>query len=427
MYLNISGCYKLLELNGVMMMKNLVILGAGTAGTMMANKMLESLPEGWKITLVDQDDQHVYQPGLLFLPFGMYSEEEVVRSREAFVHSGIEYLQQKISDIGAKQNIVSLADGTQLNYDVLIVATGAITDPSKTEGMLGDAWYKDIFDFYTLEGASALAKKLDNFEKGRLVLNIVEMPIKCPVAPLEFLFLADDFFSKKGCRDEIELVFATPLDGAFTKPKSSEKLGGLMALKNIKVESNFNIEKVQTQDKKIVGFDGRELDYDLLVTVPLHSGVEVVSQSDISDDWGFVDVDKHTLQSKKYNNVFAIGDATNVPASKAGSVAHFQSEVLAANILDFINGRKLRESFDGHSNCFIETGKGKAMLIDFNYTTEPLPGKYPMPGLGPFTLLGESEVNHWGKLAFKWVYWNMLLSGKELPLDHQMLMFGKRG
>ena len=136
--------------------------------------------------------------------------------------------------------------------------------------------------------------------------------------------------------------------------------------------------------------------------------------------------DKHTLAARGLDRVFVIGDATDLPASKAGAVAHFQSDVLVDNLLRAIAGRPLVPEFDGHANCFIETGHGKAMLIDFNYTTEPLPGKFPLPGLGPFTLLGESEVNHWGKLAFKWIYWNLLLAGKELPLDHRMLLAGKQ-
>lgn len=407
-------------------MKNLLILGAGTAGTMMANKMLEKFPaHQWQITLVDRDDLHIYQPGLLFLPFGMYNESDIVRSRREFVNSEIKYIQSEIKELLPQNNQVLLSSGDTIDYDLLLIATGCEIDPQQTEGLAQEDWYKNIFDFYTLDGAALLRNKLATFKQGRLVLNIVDMPIKCPVAPLEFMFLADDFFTQQGVRDQIELVYATPLDGAFTKPQSSSSLGQLLIDKNIKVESNFNIEKV-TSKSSILGHDGRDIAYDILVSVPLHSGVKPIAQSDLSDDMGFVEVDKHSLQSLHYDNIFAIGDATNAPASKAGSVAHFQSEVLAQNMIDYLEGRPLSQRFDGHSNCFIETGKGKAMLIDFNYETEPLAGKFPLPGIGPFSLLEESELNHWGKLAFKWVYWHMLLSGKELPMDHRMLMYGKR-
>lgn len=407
-------------------MKNLVILGAGTAGTMMANKLLHKLNgEEWTIKLIDQDNVHIYQPGLLFLPFGYYDEADLIRSRKRYIPQGIEYIQSKILELKPDKNKVVLKKQCEIDYDLLIVATGTVIDPSKTEGLNGEGWNQNIFDFYTLEGAKGLAKKLANFNKGRLILNIVDMPIKCPVAPLEFLFLADEYFTKKGIRDDIELVFATPLDGAFTKPKSAAMLGGLLEQKKIIIESNYNIEKVNPQNNQIHSYDDRILDYDLLVSIPLHFGVEAIAQSSISDDMGFVKTDQYTLQSDDYDNIFALGDATNLPTSKAGSVAHFQAEVLVQNISDYLQGRSLSEKFDGHSNCFIETGHGKAMLIDFNYKTEPLPGKFPLPAIGPFSLLAESELNHWGKLAFKWIYWNMLITGKELPIDHNMLMAGK--
>ena len=202
-------------------------------------------------------------------------------------------------------------------------------------------------------------------------------------------------------------------------------LGNLLASRGIGVVGDFNVAEVDGEKRVMKAYDGREVPYDLLVTVPLHGGADVIVRSEMGDAGGWVPTDRHTLLSQQHPDVFVIGDATDLPASKAGAVAHFQSEVLFDNILRHIAGRELSPAFDGHTNCFIETGHGKAMLIDFNYATEPLPGRYPLPGIGPFTLLEESATNHWGKLAFKWVYWNVLLEGKELPLDHRMAMAGK--
>jgi sulfide:quinone oxidoreductase len=162
-----------------------------------------------------------------------------------------------------------------------------------------------------------------------------------------------------------------------------------------------------------------------LVTVPLHMGADFVGRSGLGDDLNYVKVDKHTFLSTKYDNIFALGDAADLPTSKAGSVAHFSVEVFAENFIRHIRGLAMSEQFDGHANCFIETGHGKGLLIDFNYDTQPLPGKYPLPGIGPFSLLKESEMNHWGKVMFKWAYWNVLLPGKELPLPALMSMAGK--
>lgn len=407
-------------------MKRVVILGAGTGGTMMANKLVRALPDdAWRVTVIDRDDIHLYQPGLLFLPFGQYRPEEIVRRRTNLLDRKVELRLAEIDRVDPAANVVALAGGEVIPYDVLIVATGTRILPEETPGLTGPGWKESAFDFYTYEGALALRDALARFEGGRFVVNVVEMPIKCPVAPLELLFLAEAFFRQRGIRDKVELAYATPLEGAFTKPRAAAAFGDMLARRGIQVIGDFAASEVDGTRRVLRSFDGRETSYDLLVTVPLHGGAEVIAKSGIGGAGGFFDVDKHTLQSPAFANVFALGDATSLPSSKAGAVAHFQSEVLFENILRFIGGQPLIPGFDGHANCFIETGYGKAMLIDFNYDTEPLPGRYPLPGIGPFTLLEESATNHWGKLAFKWIYWNVLLEGRELPLDHRMLLAGK--
>lgn len=406
-------------------MKNLVILGAGTAGTMMANKLVERLDDEWSITVVDRDDVHIYQPGLLFLPFGQYDEKDIIKPRSLFFPSEVNLNLSGVTKVEADKQVVHLGDGQKLTYDILIVATGTRLVPEQTEGLTGKGWHETAFDFYTLEGALKLREALDAFEGGKLVVHFADMPIKCPVAPLEFLFLADAYFTERGMRDRVDITYATPLDAAFTKPRAAEAFGGIMEARNLGLASNFAVEAVDGEAGVMRSYGGQSLDYDLLVTVPLHAGSAAILDSGLGDELGFVPTDKHTLQTKAYPNVFALGDATNLPTSKAGSVAHFQAEVLVENVMRFVDGQDLRPDFDGHANCFIETGHGKAMLIDFNYETEPLPGMYPLPGVGPFALLQESAINHWGKLGFKWAYWELLLKGKELPVDHRMLMAGK--
>ena len=408
-------------------MKSLLILGAGTAGTMVANKMRRLLDnDEWRITIVDQNETHYYQPGFLFIPFGMYSKNDVVKPKRDFIPQGVELILSPIEAIEPEHNRVKLAkDGRTLNYDFLVIATGAHIVPEETPGITENGWRKDVFDFYTIEGAIALAKHLRSWQGGRLVLNVVENPIKCPVAPLEFLMLADWFFTEQGIRDQVEISYATPLPGAFTKPIASKHLGDILDEKNVKVVPDFFIERVDSDAKKIVSYDEMELEYDLLVTVPLNMGAEVIGSSGLGDDLNFIPVDKHTFLSPKYENMFVLGDAANLPTSKAGSVAHFAVDSFSENFIRYIDGLEMLPLFDGHANCFIESGFGKGLLIDFNYDVEPLPGKYPLPGIGPFSLLQESEMNHWGKMMFRWLYWNALLKGEELPLPAKMTMAGK--
>jgi sulfide:quinone oxidoreductase len=396
-------------------MKDLVILGAGTSGTMMANHMIKKLPkEDWKITIVDQYKTHYYQPGFLFLPFDLYRSKDVKKKGDKFIPKGVNYILQKIDKIIPGEQKVILENDT-LNYDVLIIATGTKIAPEEVEGMKGPKWQDNIFDFYSYEGAKALRDKLRTWEGGKLVVHISEMPIKCPVAPLEFAFLADSFFHNKEMRERVDITFVTPLSGAFTKPKATEKLHYLLEEKNIKEVTDFAIERVDYENNKILDYGGQEVDYDLLVTVPPNLGDAMIQRSGLGDDMNYVPTHKATLQSKAYENIFVIGDASNIPASKAGSVSHFEAEILQENITRFINGQPLKEEFDGHANCFIETGHGKALLIDFNYTHEPVEGTFPFPGVGPLSLLKESRINHLGKLAFRWIYWNMLLKGTHIP------------
>jgi len=404
-------------------MKNLVILGAGTAGTMMANHLRPKLQTNkWNITIVDQYKTHYYQPGFLFLPFDIYTEKQVKKVGKKFIPKGVNYIQKKIEQIFPEENKVKLEDET-INYDVLIVATGSKIAPEETEGLLGDLWQKDIFDFYTYEGSLALRNKLRDWEGGKLVVHITEMPIKCPVAPLEFSFLADTYFTKKGMREKVDITYVTPLSGAFTKPTCTKALNYLLEEKDIKIETDFAIESVDNETKEILDYEGKAIPFDLLVTIPTNMGDEVIEKSGLGDDLNFIPTDHNTLQSKAHENIFVIGDATNVPASKAGSVAHFQGETLTDNILLYIDGYPLKKEFDGHANCFIETGNNKALLIDFNYTTEPVHGTFPFSKIGPLKLLKESVLNHWGKLAFRWIYWNMLLKGIAIPFVSRNMSF----
>ena len=407
------------------MTKDIVILGAGTAGTMVANHLASRLPTGWTVTVIDPEAEHLYQPGLLFLPFGARDEKKMLRPRARTLRPAVRWLRATVKLVDRDAKRVILGDGTAVRYDLLVIASGSRIRPEETEGMMGGEWRKSIHDFYTLEGAQALRDALAKFEGGRLVVNVVEMPIKCPVAPLEFLFLADEFFTRRGIRDRVELVYATPLDGAFTKPIASKLLGSMLTSKGIRVETEFSAGSVDAEGHLLRSWDDRETPYDLLVTIPTHSGAALIGESALGNDMDFVPTEPNTLLVKGRDDMFALGDATDIPASKAGSVAHFQSAVVVENILRTIGGRSLGESFDGHTNCFIESGWDKAVLIDFNYTTEPLPGQFPLPAIGPMTLLGESRINHWGKLGFRWLYWNFLLPGRSLPVSNRMSMLGK--
>lgn len=404
-------------------MKSLVILGAGTGGTVLANRMHRQLGRDWRVVVIDPERAHFYQPGLLFIPFG--GPTDLTRPRAKTLAHGIEWIRDEVTGVDPAAKTVSLKSGAKERYDFLVIASGSRIRPDLTEGLTGDGWRQSAFDFYSLDGAVALRDALARFEGGRVVVNVVEMPIKCPVAPLEFSFLLDDFLGRRGIRAKSEITYVTPLDSAFTRPLCAQRLSWLLDAKNIEVRTEFSTGSVDGARGVIASYDGKEIPYDLLVTIPTHSGAPFVETSGLGNELAFVPTEKFTLAAKGLKDVFVMGDATDLPSSKAGSVAHFQSELLAENLKHAIDGRPLDPSFDGHSNCFVETGHGKAMLIDFNYDTDPLPGVFPLPGIGPMPLMKEARRNHWAKLAFQWVYWHGLLPARPLPFPARMSMRGK--
>jgi sulfide:quinone oxidoreductase len=404
-------------------MKRLVVLGAGTAGTMIVNKLEKRLP-AWDIVVVEPSPQHVYQPGLLFVPFGKADEADLVRATHPLLPERVTLIQSEVDLVVPDENIVRLESGEVIAYDQLVIATGTRPRPDQTEGMVGPGWRKSVHEFYTLEGAVELRRAIEAWDGGDLVVHITEMPIKCPVAPLEFAFLADDYFAEKGIRDRTRITYVTPLSGAFTKPIAAERLGSMLDDRGIALEPDFYVERVDGSE--LVSFDDRRIPFDLLVTVPLNMGADFVARSGLGDELNHVRVDQHTFLATGYDDIWAVGDAANLPTSKAGSSAHFGGEVFVDNFLEHVAGEPMTRSYDGHANCFVESGNGKAMLIDFNYETEPLPGTYPLPRVGPFRLLAESRLNHLGKLAFRTTYWNLLLPGRRIPVPNAMSMAGKR-
>ncbi|WP_225754429.1 NAD(P)/FAD-dependent oxidoreductase [Actinotalea sp. Marseille-Q4924] len=408
-------------------MRRLVVLGAGTAGTMVVNRLRPRLPHhAWHITVVEQSDTHYYQPGYLFLPFGTMRPRDVRKPVRATLRHDVDLVTGTIDRVDRDGRTVHLQDGRELPYDYLVIATGTSPRPAETPGLEEALAGGDVHEFFTYAGAMRLAARLADWPGGRFVVHVAEMPIKCPVAPLEMAFLADSFFRERGIRDAVDLTYATPLPGAFTKPVSAELLGSMLTERRIALEPDVVVESIDGDAHVLRSFDGREIPFDLLVTIPVNMGADFVARSGLGDELSYVRVDKQTLLSVDDDRIFAVGDAADTPASKAGSVAHFQVDGFTENFLAHVDGRPMTDLFDGHANCFIESGGGKALLIDFNYETEPLPGTYPLPRVGPMQLLRESRINHLGKLAFRHLYWHVLLPGRRMPVPAHMSMAGKR-
>ena len=405
------------------MSKKIVVLGGGTGGTIISNNLRRHLPKDWEITVIDRDDRHIYQPGMLFVPFGIQKASTLVRSRKKYILPDVNFVIDEITHIDPEKREVK-TKSHKFSYDFLIISTGCKIVLEENDG-LTDAWGKNAFSFYTIEAAEMLRKKLKEFEGGKLVMNIAELPFKCPVAPIEFVFLADWYFKKRGIRNKTEIEFVTPLPGAFTKPKASTVFIESAKSKNIKITTSYELNAVNGKEKYIESVKGDKVSFDTLVIVPSTIGDAVISNSGLDDGIGYVPTHHNTLKTLKHDRIYVIGDATNVPTSKAGSVAHYEADVVVFNIMSEIHGVKPEEIYDGHSTCFIVYSKGTSSLIDFNYKIEPLHGKFPAPKFGPFTLLKETKMNWYGKLGFEGLYWNVLLAGRHLGAPPTLVMAGK--
>ena len=329
-------------------MKHLVILGHGTGGTIIAAKMRQRLAEkDWQITVIDRDWQHHYQPGWLFIPFGIYTAADCVKPKSKFVPPGVTLVLDEITEIDPVKKQVKTRRDTYA-YDWLVVATGCRIMPDEVEGM-AEGMGGDIHTFYSQEGAVALYDKLKYFHQGRVVINIAELPFKCPVAPLEFAFMADWFFTKNGVRENIEIELVTPLSAAFTKPVAAGILGKICEEKNIKVTPNYQIAQVDAANKVIKSYGDQEVPYDLLVAIPPNFGAQIIIDSGMGDPMGYVDTDHHTLKAKNYDYIYVVGDATNVPTSKAGAVAHYEADTIVDNLVREIDGQPPWPNYDGHA------------------------------------------------------------------------------
>jgi len=413
-------------------MKRLLILGAGTGGCMIANKMRKQLPPSeWEITVIDKSRNHYYQPGLIFLPFKLYGytdEKGNVRDTTDFIPAGVGFVEAEIQRIDHANHRVETSAGSH-EYDRLVIALGCHIEPEDIPG-LTDGYGKNVFYFYTYPSALDLQRAVDDFDGGRFVLDIAETPIKCPVAPIEFACLANYYFTMKGIRDRVQIAMITPMESVFTKPICSTIMGDLLRERNIEVIPNFSLAEVDSDKGTISSYDGHQEHFDMLVAIPPNVGPAVLDESGLGDGNGYCVTHPNSLQATRGEDIFVLGDCTNVATSKAGSVAHFEAGIVAENLLRSIRGEPLIDGFDGHSNCFIETGFNKAHLIDFNYTQQPVPGTLPLPMVGPFSLLKETHLNHLGKLLFRWYYWNLLLHDRlsgpmELFLPTRMSTLGK--
>ncbi len=384
-------------------MKRIVIVGAGSGGVMVANRLRRSLDKDKaEIVVLDKSDQHIYQPGFTMLPFDLCQVEDIVRPVKDLLYDGIEFINKEVTEINPDKNYVVAGGSDKIDYDYLVIATGAQLIMNEPEGV-ADRWGKNVFTFYTLDSAlelkEKLVKKLGNgIDGGKIVVSIAEMPIKCPAAPLKIMFLIEDYVRKLGIRENFEFTITTPLPQIFARQPYAGALYKIFERRNLKAVENYTPATVG--DNYIESFDGRKVEFDYLILIPPHKGVDVVENSGLGKPGtGWVDADIHLLMHKKYKNVFAVGDAGDYPTSKTASGARYMAKVMEKNMKRIIEGKEPVAKYDGHIVCPILTRFGRALFAEFDYEKSISPAV-------------ESWVNWVLKVHMLIpLYWNMMLKG----------------
>lgn len=371
-----------------------VVLGGGVGGTLAANLIAKGAGADAHVTVADPTGEHVYQPAFLYIPFGLEKPANVSRPEHRLLRDGIELVTDAARRIDPAERRITLASGRVIPYDYLLIATGSRTVMEEVPGA------EDAHTFYTLPGAVRLRDALREFPGGRILVGVAGVPYKCPPAPVEFVFMLDDHLRARGIRERSEIKLLSPLNRAFTIESTSKLVQPYLGERDIELVTFFNVESVDPAARSVTSLEGETFEYDLLVLVPPHRGQQVVEDSGLGDARGWIPVDKETLRHRDFDRIWAIGDATDIPISKSGSVAHFEAPVVAEQVVAAVRGLPApTRRYRGSVMCFLETGRGKATTIRFDYTHDPVS---PQP----------SRVWHWGKALFNKTYWHTVPQGR---------------
>jgi len=371
-----------------------VVLGGGVGGTLVANLLSKRLRRDVRVTVVDPTGMHAYQPGYQYLALGQANGRWLVRDERTLLRPDVDLVVEPAIRVHPEAGTVQLARGGSLDWDYLVIATGARLAPELVPGLT-----EGSYEFYSLEGAQRLREALRRFRGGRLLVGVAGIPYKCPPAPVEFVFLVEEYLRRRGIRNRSEVRLLSPLNRAFTIESASKVVQPLMAQRGIELTTFFNVESVDPSSGVVSSLEGEKAEFDLLVLVPPHRGQDVVVESRLGDASGWLPTDRTTLQVEGHERIFAIGDATNLPISKSGSTAHFEAPVVASRIASLVQGSVPKSNYGGNVMCFLETGNRQGTVLRFDYEHPPAP---PRP----------SVIWHSAKWMFNRMYWGVVPQGR---------------
>lgn len=372
-------------------MNDVLIVGGGVGGSVTANLLAEELAAETaagrvRVRMITDKPDHVYKPAFLYAAFGRTAPRAYRRPQAELLHPAVELIVDPVAVIDPDLREVRTEGGRTLRYDYLVIAAGARVSPEKTPG-LAQAGEQ----FYTEEGAARLYRHLESFPGGTVVVSVIGVPHMCPVAPLEMAFMLDAFFRERGRRDQVEIVYTYPINRVHSNQAVADWAAPELAARGIRTETFFNVERIDPERRVIETMEGTTLAFDLLIGIPEHEAPPFLQESGLTEG-GWVPADRHTLQVKGHDRIWAVGDVTDLPVSKAGSVAHYQASTVAANLAARIREQPATAVYNGKTFCFIETGTDAATYIEFDYDNPPKPVR-------------ASRWVHWAKMSYNQAYW----------------------
>lgn len=368
----------------------ILVVGGGTGGTILANNLARRLSAQIRarqveLTMLTASDRHMYQPGLLYVAFGQMSPDEIYRDQASLLESSVDFHVDPVDEFLLEEKKVRTSSGKIYDYDILVIATGSRIVPEEVPGMSEGAE-----TFYTEASAIKMFKRLREIQQGTVAV-VVGVPHKCPIAPVELIFSLHDYFKARGIRDKIKIKYHYPIGRIHTIQNVAIWAKPQFDRMGIEYETLFNVSKVDVENQVVHSEEGTSTEYDMLIAIPPHRGMEVIEKSNLGDG-GWIPTDRFKLTMSGHDDVYVLGDTTNLPVSKTGSAAHFEAEVVAENIASIIKiGTPVRD-YDGKVYCFIETGHDSATYAMFNYQTPP-------------DLKPPSKPMHWFKMAYNQMYW----------------------
>ncbi|MDJ1181716.1 NAD(P)/FAD-dependent oxidoreductase [Roseofilum casamattae] len=395
----------------------ILIIGGGSAGLTVASQLLAA-NKSLDVAIIEPSEKHYYQPAWTLVGGGVFAAEDTMKPEQECVPSGASWIKAYCQEFNPDNNQVTTRDGAVITYDYLVVCPGIQLDWHLVEGLPETLGKNGVCSNYLYEQAPKTWEIIRNFQGGTAIFTYPNTPIKCAGAPQKIMYLADETFRKNGVRDRSKILYCTAGGGIFGVPAYAKPLMEIVDRKTIDLKVKHNLKAINGERKEATfdvttdaGVESVTIPYDMIHVTPPMSAPDFIKQSPLAGTEGpakgWVEVDKFTLQHKRYPNVFSLGDASSLPTSKTAAAVRSEAPVVASNLLLLMDGKSLTANYDGYACCPLVTGYGKVIFAEFDYEKKPTP-TFPLDPT-------QERYSMWllKRYGLPFLYWNRMIKGKQ--------------